>query len=322
MGAALQAGRKQKGRPLAGIEPSKSARTGERMGDLPRIEERFVEIADVLTRVLEVPGEGPAILLLHGFSDSADSWRPVLRELAALSRRAVAVDLPGHGHASPLNHPPLAYLDRFADGFLRTYAGEDGSVVVGNSLGGLVALRAAARRDVGLLAVAGLGPGGLAYHRRLEYLARALSCLEPSLRLVELLPVPTSVITHAAAAVYARRLARGRGDADLASRYVSHIHGMHGVIRLIRGMIALDADETHLGSETLRSIRVPVLLIWGDCDHLADVTGAPILLDTVPESRLVMLDDCGHCPQVEFPETVARLLAELPSSAMPGSGST
>jgi pimeloyl-ACP methyl ester carboxylesterase len=273
------------------------------MSDLPRIEERFVEIADVPTRVLEVPGEGPPILLLHGFSDSADCWRPVLRELGTLSRRAVAVDLPGHGHAGPLNHPPLRYFDRF--------------VVAGNSLGGMIALRATARYDVPVLAVAGLGPAGLAYHRRLESLARWLACVEPSLLLVERIPVPMSVITNVVTDAYSRRLARGRGGAELARLYASHIHGMRGIVSLFRGFIALDADETHLDADTLRSIRVPVLLIWGDCDHLADASGASILLDAIPKSRLVMLSDCGHCPQVEFPETVARLLAELPSSANP-----
>ena len=39
-------------------------------------------VAGVATRVLEVDGDGPPILLLHGFTDSADSWRPLIKELA------------------------------------------------------------------------------------------------------------------------------------------------------------------------------------------------------------------------------------------------
>jgi hypothetical protein len=38
-------------------------------------------------------------------------------------------------------------------------------------------------------------------------------------------------------------------------------------------------------------------------------------MDVVPESRLVVLEDCGHCPQVEVPESVADLLAGLPAAA-------
>ena len=50
-------------------------------------------IGGVATRVLDVDGDGPPILLLHGFTDSADSWRPLIKELAGHARRVVAVDL-------------------------------------------------------------------------------------------------------------------------------------------------------------------------------------------------------------------------------------
>ena len=283
----------------------------------PIIAERFAQIAGVCTRVLEVPGDGPAILLLHGFTDSADSWRPLLAELAARSRRAVAVDLPGSGHAPTLGRPALPSLDRFADGFVHAYAGGDGAVLVGNSLGGLVALRAAARSGLPLLAVAGLGPAGLAYHQRLELLARWLTRLDPVLRVLDRLPVPAPIVRGALRVLYDRRLARGRGDASLGRRYASHIDGVRDLGRIRGDLIALNRDETHLSPDTLRNIGMPVLLVWGDTDHLADVKGAPILLRTVAESRLVVLDDCGHCPQVEAPDVVARLLVTLPASALP-----
>ena len=283
----------------------------------PIIAERFAEIAGVCTRVLEVPGDGPAILLLHGFTDSADSWRPLLAELAARSRRAVAVDMPGSGHAPPLGRPVLSSLDQFADGFVRAYAGGEGAVLAGNSLGGLVALRVAARPALPLLAVAGLGPAGLAYHQRLESLARWLTRLDPVLRVVDRLPVPRPIVRGAMRVLYDRRLARGRGDASLGRRYASHIDGVRDLGRIRSDLIAVNRDETHLSEDSLRSIAVPVLLVWGDADHLADVGGAPLLLRTVAESKLVVLDDCGHCPQVEAPGIVARLLVTLPASAIP-----
>jgi pimeloyl-ACP methyl ester carboxylesterase len=62
---------------------------------------------------------------------------------------------------------------------------------------------------------------------------------------------------------------------------------------------------------------VPVLLAWGDRDQLANIEGAPILLDAVTDSRLVVIEDCGHCPHVEFPAAIADLLLALPTSAMP-----
>jgi pimeloyl-ACP methyl ester carboxylesterase len=282
------------------------------------ITERFPEIAGMRTRVLEVTGAGPPILLLHGFADSADSWRPVLAELARRSRRAVAVDMPGSGQASPLGRPPLACLDRFADGFVNAYGDGNDVVLAGNSLGGLVALRAAARPGLPLAAVAGLGPAGLAYTAHLDSVTRLAARLDPVLRVAERFPVPTALVRAAARAEFNHRLARGRAEASLADRFASHLHGMRDLARRRADLIALSADETILDRAVLETIQVPVLLVWGDSDHLADVTGASVLLDVVPRSRLVMLVDCGHCPQLEVPAEVASMLASLPASLRPG----
>ena len=65
--------------------------------------EHRVEAAGHRTRALEVAGSGPGIVLLHGWSDSADTWRPLLAQLGSRGRRAIAVDLPGFGEATRLH---------------------------------------------------------------------------------------------------------------------------------------------------------------------------------------------------------------------------
>src|SRR5207248_3251267 len=72
------------------------------------------------TRVLELEGEGPAIVLLHGWSDSADTWRYLLDRFARVERRALAVDLPGFATADALGEGPvLPQLDRFTRALVR-----------------------------------------------------------------------------------------------------------------------------------------------------------------------------------------------------------
>lgn len=278
-----------------------------------RIVERTTVIDNVRTRTLEVAGSGPPVLLLHGFTDSADSWRPVLDQLAAMSRQAVAVDLPGSGCAPPLTRPALQALCGFTEQFVRDHAGEGPVVLAGNSLGGLLALRAAQDATMPLAAVAGIGPAGLSYHRRLVAVEWMLRQADPLLKLLDGLPVPPAIVRRLTIGLYERRLSQGLADPSLATYYGSHFKGLGDFGRLRRDLIALSA-ESRAHPLSLGKIAVPVLLIWGKRDRLAALGGAGALLDVVPSSRLVVFDDCGHCPQIQRPADVARLLADLPAS--------
>src|SRR5687768_16423028 len=99
------------------------------------------------TRVLELEGDGPAVVLFHGWADSADTWRRVLAKLGREDRRAVAVDLPGFGAADPLKPQPsvMTQLDSFADAVARYAGAGEPTVVCGNSLGGALSIRAGVR---------------------------------------------------------------------------------------------------------------------------------------------------------------------------------
>src|SRR6185369_1553968 len=98
---------------------------------------------------LEVDGGGPGIVLLHGWDDSADTWRPLLAELGACGRRAIAVDRPGFGEATRLGKGSLMpQLDAFAVELVTTWARGRPVVVAGTSLGGCLALRLAEGGEV------------------------------------------------------------------------------------------------------------------------------------------------------------------------------
>src|SRR4051794_19721494 len=81
--------------------------------------------AGLRTRVLEVGGSArragrARLVLLHGYCDSADTWRPVLAELAEAGISAIAVDLPGFGDAEPLRTGAmLPQLDLFVEAVLK-----------------------------------------------------------------------------------------------------------------------------------------------------------------------------------------------------------
>src|SRR3954467_12047679 len=112
--------------------------------DMKSVVEHRIQVAGHTTRALEVDGGSPGIVLLHGWSDSADTWRPLLAQLAARGRRAIAVDLPGFGRATRLNDGAvLPQLDAFATDLVEMWAGKEPVVVAGAGLGGRVPPRLA-----------------------------------------------------------------------------------------------------------------------------------------------------------------------------------
>ena len=128
----------------------------------PLFEHRLT-LAGYETRALELEGDGAPLVLLHGYSDSADTWRLLLDRFGRAGRRAVALDLPGFGTADLLapDEPILPQMERFAAAAVEWIAPDGGAVVCGNSLGGCVALLLAERAELGLAGIVPVAPAGL-----------------------------------------------------------------------------------------------------------------------------------------------------------------
>jgi len=279
--------------------------------------EHRMQFAGYETRVLELEGRGDPIVLLHGWSDSADTWRCVLARLGRAERRAVAVDLPGFGAAAPLaDGPMLPQLDAFGAAVL-AYAGGDAkrgrgsraarTIAVGNSLGGCVALRLAERAHARVGKVVALAPAGLDMARWLaliehDQLLRALVSVP--------VPLPSRVVQSAVARAY-RSLAFADPDAvepGIARAFASHHPDRAALARMLasgRRLLPELRDPFDFGA-----IRCHVLLVWGDSDRLVFHRGAQRLLAAVAGSRLELLEHCGHSPQIEYPERVVELLLD------------
>jgi pimeloyl-ACP methyl ester carboxylesterase len=276
--------------------------------------EHRLKLGGYETRALELEGEGPPVVLLHGFSDSADTWRLLLDGLARQGRAALAVDLPGFATAAALRagEPILPQLDAFARAAVEEAAPGGGAVVVGNSLGGCLALRLAEHDDLGLAGVVPVAPAGLDMARWFVLLER-----DPVVRwlLAAPVPLPSAVVKRAVAEAY-RRLAFRKPaaiDPKVAATFAGHIASREVAARTLdtgRRLLPELRDPFHLAA-----VRCPVLLVWGRHDLLVFQTGADRVLDTVPDSDLEVIEDCGHCPQVEAPERLLELLIDFPQRA-------
>lgn len=276
--------------------------------------EHRMEFAGFSTRVLELEGRGDPVVLLHGWSDSADTWRHLLDRLSRAERRAVAVDLPGFGAADPLDDGPmLPQLDEFTAAVL-AYAGVPARgprrrpapvVVVGNSLGGCVALRVAERAPERVARVVALAPAGLDMARWLTLIER-----DQVLRALAAVPVPlpTRVVQTAVGRVY-RTLAFADGDAvdpRVVRAFARHHPDRAALARMLASGRRLLPELRN--PFNFSALRCPVLLIWGDRDRLVFHRGARRLLAAVPSARLELFEGCGHSPHIERPDRVAELL--------------
>lgn len=275
------------------------------------IEQRRLALGAWDTRALEVRGPGPVHVMLHGFADSADTWRQVLERLAREGRAGAALDLPGFAHAGSLSEdePVLAQLEEFARAAVARYASRDRRVVlVGNSLGGSAALLAAAGGQSGLAGVIAVAPAGFDMARWI-YRLETFSLLQ---LLVRLPPwIPARVLQTVVGLTY-RQLAIHRQGAvrdELVRAFAGHFSDRATVGRYLRvaRRLATELAEPF----PLEGIEVPVLVVWGRQDRMLLHRNAELVQAAVPHARLETIERCGHCPQVERPMRTTELILSL-----------
>lgn len=277
----------------------------------PLFEHRLT-LAGYGTRALELEGEGPPLVLLHGFADSADCWRMLLDRLGRSERRAVALDMPGFGRADQLSRdePILTQLGIFARAAVDHFAPDGGAIVCGNSLGGCVSLRLAEDPALGLAGIVPVAPAGLDMARWIGIIER-----EPVVRglLAAPVPIPPQAVKTVVGEVYKRLAFRHPGNVDplVAKAFAAHFRDRATAARILavgRGLVPELRDCLHP-----ERIDCPVLLVWGRQDVMVFQTGADRVLDAVGDARLVTIEDCGHCPQIEAPDRLAELVLGFPA---------
>ncbi|KAA9158606.1 alpha/beta hydrolase [Amycolatopsis acidicola] len=270
--------------------------------------------AGVRTRVLEVgprkPKRGTArLVLLHGYCDSADTWRPALAELAEAGISAIAVDLPGFGDAEELNSGPmLPQLDRFVDALLAEQARYGKVVLAGNSLGGTMSLRAASGARHPIAGVISVAAPGFAD----TWLVRAVGMYPLPLRLAASLPLPVPgfLVRSIAGYVVPRLLYADRAiaAAEHVGRFTSLFPDYRSATTRLEQARHL-VDELAGAYEGLDRLQVPLLVIACGKDRLVSAASGQRLHSLVPHSRLVLREDWGHCPQLDDPAEIAELFA-------------
>lgn len=281
---------------------------GLEQGDVA-VRDRRVMVDGMSIQYLEA-GTGTPLLLLHGYEQSATSWRWVIPVLAR-THRVLALSLPGHGDSAPAvgGYAPGRDLAPFVADFLDIL--DVGPLdVVGNSVGGAVALRLALAdpdrvRTLTLVDSAGLG--------REVHPLLALDTLPIVGELAILLSrMPGGHVQRtsmSAAMLFAqpwRVPAEFFTEQHAVARRPGHLEASTAMARAL-----FDATgQREVLLDRLHTLTMPTLVVWGERDYVLPACHARVAVDRLRHGRLSLFADCGHLPHVERPDQFAAVLIE------------
>jgi pimeloyl-ACP methyl ester carboxylesterase len=274
---------------------------------------RFLRVAGRRLSYVDV-GNGPAVLLVHGFAHSIHGWRKNIGPLANAGYRVMAIDLPGFGYSDA---PRRVRLRTYTD-TLRAWLDLhciDRAYIVGNSMGGLITAAFAARAPNRVIAEVLADPAGFGQELHWALRLAGLAPLRPLLRR----RVSPWQVRQGLRWVYANPRLIEDEEVEIISHLLSQPSVRRTALRIGRRSLSLRGRmRPAMGLGDLpRGIRVPTLVIWGDKDRVIPVSHARQVQAAIPDAELTIFENCGHTPMMEMPEAfnerVLRYLREHPS---------
>ena len=238
------------------------------------------------------PRGAPAVLMLHGFGASLHTWEPWASALSA-DHRVIRFDLPGSGLSAP--DPGGDYTDARALALIAALLDQLGvarASLVGNSIGGRLAWKFAAAQPQRVDKLVLVSPDGFASPGFAYGVAPKVPAVITLMR--HALPKPLLRMNLAPAYAQPERLT------DAAVTRYHDLMLAPGARDALIARMAQTVLEDPLPS--LRRIRAPTLLLWGESDRLIPPANAADYLGALPNARLVALPGAGHVPQEEAPE--------------------
>ncbi|WP_165617604.1 alpha/beta fold hydrolase [Klenkia soli] len=271
------------------------------------------------TRAFVTAGSGPAVLLLHGIGNSAQTWAGVVDRLAE-HHLVIAPDLLGHGDSDkPRGDYSIAgYANGMRD--LLSVLDVERATVVGHSLGGGIAQQFAYQfpercERLALVSSGGLGPE-LSIGLRLATVPGA----EVVLDVLTDLPTPwracLGVLRRAGATVGWRR-AEDLAEAGEALLELRDAEARAAFLRTLRSVADLRGQAVTALDRLYLAATLPLLVVWGTGDRIIPVEHARTVARAVPGARVELFDGAGHWPHLAEPDRFAAVLLDFLATTAP-----
>lgn len=266
----------------------------QQIADLPHTLE-YVQVGEWRTRVLTVGAGDQTLVLLNGTSGHIEAWTHNLRALAQ-QYRVIGYDYPGHGYTT-LADADLEITDYEAHLLeLLDVLGLDRVHLLGESLGGWVAIKFAAHHPERLRSVVLSAPGG----RMIS--SGSMERVSPVSRKAVEEPTYGNVKTRLQVVIHdPERIT------DELVEVRRSIYARPGFIRSMEHIMALQVPDIRARNQVTEAdyaaIPVPALLVWTDHEPTGGAEVGEALAAAIPDGEFALIRNAAHWPQWEDPTT-------------------
>lgn len=239
----------------------------------------------------KVAGEGPALLVLHGWGGSSDSWTRIQRLLTEKGFKVIIPDFPGFGKSvTPPNPWSVGDYLNFILKFLKTIK-LDNFFLLGHSFGGRVAIKFAGQypekiQKLILCDSAGI-KGKPGFKTKIIFLIAMIGN-------AVFTPKPLARFKDSARNIFYGFIRK--------KDYTKAKGTMKETIKKV-------LDEDLLAD--LVKIKINTLIIWGQKDKMVPVKYAKIFNEKIENSKLEIMPKVGHSPHIETPEKLAEIILKF-----------
>lgn len=262
-------------------------------------------------------GSGPALLLIHGIGDNADSWADVIPELAE-HHTVIAPDLLGHGESDKprADYSIGAYANAMRD--LLSVLDVDRVTVMGHSLGGGVAMQFAYQYPERCERLVLVGTGGVSHE--VNPVLRFVAAPNADL-VLPLLGAPGARLLGKAVFTALRVLDTDIGhDAPQLMRIfdaLPNAASRRAFVRTLRGAVDWRGQAITMLDRCYLAKDMPTLVVWGERDGVIPVAHAHRIHEAMPSSRLEVFANAGHFPHQDDPARFLRVFRDFYASTSP-----
>lgn len=266
-------------------------------------------------------GSGPALLLIHGIGDSAESWHDLIPSLAR-NHTVIAPDLLGHGDSDKprADYSIAAYANAMRD--LLSVLDVERVTVIGHSLGGGVAMQLAYQFPDRCERLVLISTGGVSHE--VHPLLRLTSAPNADF-VLPLLGAPGARLLGKGALAVLEALDTDLGhDAEPLGRVFDALRdaaSRRAFVRTLRAVVDWRGQAITMLDRCYLTRGMPTLLVWGARDAVIPVHHAHKAHAAMPGSRLEIFSDAGHFPHQHEPLRFLRVFEDFYRNTHPSSHS-